>query len=141
MIAPLRARHRRVTTALAVTVPILYVLALGSRLPGEQPAETINAPTGAVGLSGEAAGSAWRDGSQLWFLPDGDPALPDVLLYWSPAVPGAEELPTGSHLLGSLDGDALRALALPPQPGGHLVAYSLGHARVVGSGPAPKETD
>ena len=68
-------------------------------------------------------------GDRLVFLPDRDPSLPDLLLYWSAGAPTGEDLPQGAHLLGALDGDAARTLAPPPDPGGHLVAYShrIGH--------------
>ena len=139
MIAPLRARHRLMATALAVIVPMLYVLILGSRLGEPDEGHGAVAPTSASEVEGEVGGLAWRADDRLIFLPDGDPSLPDVLLYWSRGAPTGEDLPVDAHLLGALDGDAPRTLVAPPEGGGHLVAYSLAHARVVGSGPAPEE--
>ncbi len=141
MIGPLRARHRWMTTALAVVVPILYVLILSSRLEEHDEGHGSVAPVNASVVEGEFAGRAWRADGRLVFLPDRDPSLPDVLLYWSAVGPVGEDLPANAHLLGALDGDAPRPLPGPPAAGGPPLAYSLGHARAAAPGPPPQEAD
>ena len=141
MIAPLRARHRLMTGALAVLLPVGFAAGLAARAP--IPAtETLSPetrtviPEGAKDLgfldvfyditSSHMTGRAWR-------VPDaagGQTLLelslrrefesPDVLLYWSPAVAEGEGspfsqpgLPTGAVLVGKFSGSGEQVFVLP----------------------------
>lgn len=143
MIAPLRTRHRVVTTLLALVVPVLFLYGLGARRPipanDTLPiAAQTSAPEGAEsiafgdvpvdarywdGASGPHVQVAWRAA----------PVAPDVLVYWSAGSGGGEELPAGATFVGAVEGRALRL----PSAGGTVVLYSLAHRAVVGRAALP----
>lgn len=141
MIAPLRARHRRMTGALAVLLPVGFAAGLAVRAPmpatEKLPAETRTVvPKGAKDLgfldifydfsTSYMMGRAWR-------VPDaaGGRTLleltvyrefesPDVLLYWTPEVLEGEDiplskpdLPVGAILLGKFSALGEQVFVLP----------------------------
>ena len=155
MIAPLRRRHRRMTAALALAVPALYVLALSGR-PPEPVAETLpsalagDPPPGEVVneygalFIGQAVAVRLRGGGSPWWIelePREPVTRPEVLVYWTPETPAvADRLPADAFLLGALAGRRTLAFALPEDAlgrAGQLVLYSLGHQEVVASAPLP----
>ncbi len=157
MIAPLRKRHRRTVSALAVLVPALYVLALAARpdppvvdalppaLADPTPGEVLS-DYGAL-FTGQAIAARLRgDGAARWVeLEPREPvARPEVLVYWAPGSEGGyDRLGDGAVLLGALAGARPRAYPLPDAAlgrDGRLVLYSLGHQEVVDSAPLPAVT-
>jgi hypothetical protein len=149
VIAPLRARHRLWTGALAVAVPVLYVLALAART--EPPA--VELPPA---LAEDAFGDVLREMDDLFaehavatrvrrgsggFQVELEPATaivaPEVLVYWSPSAAMGDKMPAEAFLLGSLAGTRARAFALPAAAlgrDGWLLLYSLGHQQVLDAG-------
>lgn len=159
MIRPLRIRHRRWTTALAVLLPAGVVLALATR-PAPPPATALPPalapePPAARPLAGWQG--LWRGTeltTRIGAVPDGGLRLdlepsapvraPDLLVYWHPdtgATPGDPALPHGATLLGRFAGGAY-GLPLPAAAhgGGGLILYSLAHGEVVATAelPAPR---
>ena len=149
MIAPLRRRHRWLTTSLALAVPVLYVAALA----GRQSAPTVDSlPADLTGGSVEgtevvAAGIDF-DGIPVsarllrsaggWMIelePREALAKPEVLAYWA-GESAVDGLPVDAHLLGAFGGTRSQLLAVPEAvrgKAGHLVLYSLGHQEVLAS--------
>ena len=161
MIAPLRRRHRLMTMALAIAVPVLYVVALAARpdepVTPQLPAALAPAPAGEVDNDfGELFSDppivvrSRTDGSRQrragvppkWWLelePRAPLARPEVLVYWSKS-PATDRLPEDAWLIGGLAGDRVRAFELPLEAmglAGYLVLYSLGHQEVVASAELP----
>jgi hypothetical protein len=152
VIAALRRRHRAMTTALVITLPILYGVIILQREPPtlSRPvpaADTVpRRPAGPVWtllesprLTGQLLTAPGEDApSALRVTPDGDPAIPDLLAYWDAVTPADSVLPAESILLGALRGSRQQILALPaPARGraGRVILYSMGWRRVVGSAP------
>ncbi len=153
MIAPLRRRHRWLTTVLAVVVLALYVAALAGRpappIVETLPAELMTSGTGeVVDELGElfthpittrirSEGAQW----QVELEPREPLARPEVLVYWAPDDEATSSgLPSDAFLLGALAGTRERALTLPgPVLGrpGRLLLYSLGHQEIVDSASMP----
>jgi len=156
VIRPLRLRHRRWTTALAVLLPAGVVLALATR-PGPPPRMALPPvlapePPAARPLAGWDG--LWRGAeltTRIGAVPDGGLRLdlearvpveaPDLLVYWHPAAgaePGAAALPPGATLLGTFAGGAY-GLPLPAaaRGGGALILYSLAHGEVAAAAELP----
>lgn len=147
MIAPLRRRHRLLTSALLPLAATGYVLALRAR-PSFSPvadagaASPLGVEVGAPG--GDFSMRIWvREGEapELLLTPARDLSRPDVLVYWTPDEGSWETPPPEAILLGTLAGEEPRRYAIPPamaealaagRPGG-LLLYSLGHAEPVAS--------
>lgn len=155
MIAPLRRRHRWLTAALLVAVPVLYVAALAVR-----PGEPVMAGLPEVLAAGPPAGAEVveelgepftdppiavrvRRGAARWWVelePREPVARPEILVYWTPAGSAAGQLSPDAFLLGALADARARAFALPPAAlgrAGRLVLYSLGHQEVVDAAELP----
>jgi hypothetical protein len=151
MIARLRRRHRRMTTALAVFLPLGTALALGSRptppVQGPLPIELVEpgaalefAPTaGATQASAEqpfalVLGTAADGARAIRVDSRGAPAIPDALVYWSPAPSPDSALPDGAVLLGAVPEEGVRVLLLPADAArapGRVLVWSVGWSRVV----------
>jgi hypothetical protein len=147
VIAPLRARHRAMVGALALTLPLGFAAAIGGRVPeaaGPLP-EALAEERAELGpvLREVAAASGGRrfelalDRAGVVELAQvsGERA-PAVLAYWSAGAPG-DELPGDAVLLGSL-GEGARRFALPPAAGegsGTVFVFSLGHGEVLAALP------
>lgn len=155
MIAPLRARHRRAFTVLALALPALYLLALRARpdrptmaataLPGAAPQTAASAASGAPPVplfpDLEIDVRLLAAGTVLELDPRAMPRAPDVLVYWRRPERGAAsggsggDLPDDAVLLGAL---APRARRYPlPAPGGTVLLYSLGHRTVIARAALP----
>lgn len=148
MIAPLRRRHRLMITLLALTVPVLVVLAISHRpehdlqrvgpqtvpenLPAQQEiADLFSLPPTSAQL--------WQEGDQavLYVQTTEAPRLPDLLLYWSASQPGVS-LPADAVLLAPLPARGQRIMPLPQSTaGGYVLLYSLAHQEMVESAPLP----
>ncbi|MCG8460185.1 MAG: hypothetical protein MI919_28205 [Holophagales bacterium] len=153
MIAPLRRRHRRVITLLAVALPVLVVLALGAR-PEPPVAEPLldgpvvpgTPPVASVMLGGDSAESPPIEGmirrhAEVLELELGLPLRhPDVLAYWledptgdsagAGSAPAASGIPAEAYLLGPVTARRVNVYRLPEASGGRagrLLLYSLGH--------------
>jgi len=147
MIRALRDRHRVIATTLAVLLPPLYL----ASLPGGRPRvdrqvalpDSVGwARTGkpVVLLEEPRIVGRWLahpGGSgpgALLVTPARDPAIPDLLAYWSPVAPDTQPLPGQAILLGALRGSQEQLLSLPEREdlgSGRIVLYSHGWHRVV----------
>jgi hypothetical protein len=70
----------------------------------------------------------------LLVSPDRDPAIPDLLAYWSPVAGDGQVLPQQAILLGALRGSRDQLLSLPDREdlgSGRIVLYSHGWNRVL----------
>lgn len=83
--------------------------------------------------------SSEDDGQVVDLYPGPETLAPDVLVYHSASAAGAGgDLPEDALLLGSLAGLEPRRFSLPSdRSAGHVILYSLGHARLMGSAPLP----
>lgn len=165
MIQPLRARHRRWITALAVLLPAAFVLALAARpappaavalSPALDPAAETARPLAGWddlwrGADLSTRVSRGRDGGlRLDLEATAAPAAPDLLVYWVPSgtpaagsdpateTPTDAALPPDAMLLGPFAGGAY-GLRLPPGAagGGGLLLYSLAHGRIAAGAELP----
>ena len=151
MIAPLRNRHRRVVTVLAVLVPVGFVAGILSRspdptaeaIPGELRAELREAPGQVVW----ARSDLWRDlpvdtalnrasDGRLFLTlqPRSDLKRPEVLAYWAPPGESEKPVPENAVLLGRLQGTLPSIFELPGVANGtpgRLLLYSLGHQELL----------
>ena len=160
MIRPLRARHRRMMTVLAVVVPVVFVAGLLARQPvpavdelpgtvrpavpeGFTEAAVDDAAWGGLALRttwmvgpATAEGGPPARGVTLTFLVD--PRLPDLLVYWAAESEGAS-LALDAHLLGTIGDLQERSWVLPgdASDGGVLVLYSLARQEVVATAAVP----
>jgi hypothetical protein len=135
MIQPLRALHRRGFVALAVVLPAILAVGLGSRRSRTSASEAV------VTLPSSAR--LLKQSDRLWqkhviqtefyaaanreyvvLKPERELNEPDMLLYWTEDEVRGAALPVHAHFLGTLPG---REAFLLPQNGGHLVLYSLAH--------------
>jgi hypothetical protein len=135
MIQPLRTVHRRGFVALAVVLPAILVVGLGSRRP-RMPASdaVVTLPSSARLL--KQSETLWQKhviqtdfysvGNQKYVVlkPERGFNEPDTLLYWTETEVRGEALPVNAHFLGTFSG---REAYLLPQDGGHLVLYRLVH--------------
>ena len=151
MIAPLRRRHRLMTTLLAIAVPVLYIAALAARtgqpVAGELPAAlTASVPAEVVAdlgdfFEGPAIGLRLRGDGARWWLelaPRAPVVRPETLVYWTPSAPGSR-LPDDAFLLGAL-GSRTRTFPVPDGAlgrAGWLVLYSLGHQELFAAAELP----
>ncbi|MCB9898226.1 MAG: hypothetical protein H6825_09505 [Planctomycetes bacterium] len=154
MIGPLRRRHRRVTGALAVLVPLGFLAGLAGRNP-PPPSPVPPALRGDVRPERPADLRTTLDfatlpvSAELWFgadatlrlRPGDDPRRPDVLVLWTPGDGAGDALPSDALLLGSLDGTAPRAFRLPApaaRGGGTLLLDALAHGELFDRAPLPR---
>jgi hypothetical protein len=152
MIRPLRRRHRTMIAALAVLVPAGLAAALAVRprppmvpqLPGAGPAiDCVRLDRrdlwGELPVRIRVGSSRGGGGTLIEVRLAGPLRRPDVLLYWSVALPAAgEPLPADSRLLGAIEGGrSTRFLPEEALGGGALVLYSLGHGEVAGAARLP----
>lgn len=144
-----RARHRTITTALAVIVPVVFVAGLAAR-PGKidtvEPLPALHAPLTdytivraeyeAVNIAGGAVDVRFLQGPgdplrfAVEFMPTSAPRAPDLHVYWTPQTEPADELPEVAILVGTLAGIQPRRFVLPEIAGrtrGRIVFYSLAH--------------
>lgn len=153
MIAPLRARHRRTVTVLALALPALYLLALRARPDPPTMAAAALPDAASPAVASDARVSALPSplfpgldidarllaaGTVLELAPRVMPRAPDVLVYWRSAGGDRDEgdaLPGDAVFLGPL---APRAARYPlPTSGGTVLLYSLGHRTVIARGALP----
>jgi len=147
MIQPLRAAHRRAVITLAVVLPAVLLIGLGARRPPPEPLLRSPALPASLHLITESAGSWQRHAIQTTIYGDLNPPNdfyvvlrptqsinePDLLVYWSDALPRENHLPEGARLLGAFDPGRTLLLPREIQPGTHLILYSLAHQSVVDS--------
>ena len=152
MIAPLRRRHRAVTTVLAVAVPVGFVVALAARDPLPTMAADDPALEGIAVERPDPWGS--EEPSELSARVDRDAGQPRLELFGLPHSPGPDglvyltdeidpdALPPDARWIGAVDGARSQAFDLPPGASGMrtVLVYSLAHDRVVASAalPAPE---
>ncbi len=155
MIHPLRKRHRRMTLAIAIIVPVLFVAGLLSR---QTVPATENAAAFQSNLSHEFSNELFSD-KTLWgeldirtrvlstgqdsvrlaleLTPHTPLKIADVLVYWHSGNNGdGKTLPGGAFLLGTLSGLHQRLFPLPEpavQSDGVVMLYSLAHRKVITS--------
>jgi hypothetical protein len=147
MIRALRDRHRIIATTLAALLPLLYLASLpGGRprvdrrvslpdsvglAPKGTPVVLLEEPRIVGRLLAHPGGSRPR---AFLVTPARDPAIPDLLAYWSPVAADTQPLPRQAILLGALRGSREQLLSLPEREdlgGGWIVLYSHGWNRVV----------
>ena len=151
----LRKRHRIMTTALAVIVPLLFIAGLAVRPPtplnDELPALYPTAADFPVLVASAGAHSGYAESGWELRRSDTDPnrqaiALApwagsvsrgaDALLYWSRDNPDDGTWPAGeTYLLGTLAGPQKRWFELPAAAAGgdgYLVVYSMTTDEVLG---------
>jgi len=146
MIRALRRRHRRVTLALAVCLPIALVTALASR-PAEplddnafadrsepdRPASDRNTLDLGSSPGPNVSSTLWASERIVELTTRAAIDHPDVLVYWIPSAgsgAGSAALPADARLLGPLGGVGTRRFRLPPDgqlAGSRLILFSLGH--------------
>ena len=128
-----------------VPVPAVLLIGLGARRPALEPLLPPPELPASLQLFTQSAGSWQKHAIQTSIYGDSNPPNdfyvvlrptqainePDLLVYWSDALPDENHLPEGALLLGAFDPD--RALILPReiQPGSHLILYSLAHQAMV----------
>ena len=143
MIRSLRRRHGAILLGLAAVVPLLAVVALLARPtlpigPAPIPAPTTDEWT-ALLSEGRVRALIESDGGREWLHLKRNPALiaPDVLVYWTSAIPRQRGGPgDDAVLLGPLGDAGTHTYDLPlRETPGVVLLYSLGHATVVGSTP------
>jgi hypothetical protein len=119
MIQHLRHVHHWVTGGLALGLPILFAAGLSVRdpVPLEDALTSVEEPVSA--RLADVLETFSRE------------STPDLLVYWSPAVPLGDRLPREAIFLGALRGMKFRSSA--PKSGGHFLLYSLAHRRLVSS--------
>jgi len=144
MIQPLRAVHRRAFVALAIVLPTILVVGLGSRRPRPGPsAHAAEVPATAY-LVRESSGLWQKHAIRSKFYRKSDrpqdiyvvlqPAQelsePDLLLYLAANAPQGNSLPREAQLVGAYTTG--RAFVLPSneERAGYLVLYSLAHQTV-----------
>ncbi len=152
MIRALRERHRRTMIALAATLPLGYLALVLARTPHSPYPTPIPADRGhrqAVGapmvllqspelqaqLLGDSGGA---EPNAVEVTPDGDPAIPDLLLYWAPTTGSGAELPPDALLVGALRGSRQQVFPLPEpgmMAGGHFLLYSAIRHEILGGTP------
>jgi hypothetical protein len=162
MIQPLRRRHRWMTAALAIILPIAFVAGLAVRKP--LPA-TENVPSAVPSTSTEFSqvlfekGDLWNDlAISTRVLADQLPTthlavelqprvylkIPDILVYWHPQPSSdADKLPEGSYLLGALAATEKRCFVLPDSAlvhDGIIMLYSLAHQKKIAAAKLPTRT-
>lgn len=140
MIRRLRDAHRRAATLLALALPIGYAAVVAHRPPAPERAAPILPDLGGrvpahpglvllaePGIEAFLLAMPGAAPDALLIVPDGDPAIPDLLAYWSPTAGDGRELPPDAVLIGALRG---RQQVLPlPEPGmmqgGYVILFSL----------------
>jgi hypothetical protein len=153
MIRALRDRHRILATTLVVLLPPLFLASLpvgrpsvdrhgalpdGAGLSPVGPPVVLLAEPRIMGRLLAHPGES-RSGAIL-VTPARDPAIPDLLAYWSPATADSQALPQQAILLGALRGSREQLLILPEpgrMRGGRVVLYSHGWSRVLSAVPLP----
>lgn len=142
MIRRLRDSHFRIVMVLAALLPIGYAALLSRRTPTRSAATAIPADPGGrvpAGAVFQLLASPRIDGrllappgqgqpDALLITPAADPAIPDLLAYWSPTAGDGQTLPPDAMLIGALRGSREQVLPLPEpgmMQGGYLILYSL----------------
>ena len=148
MILPLRTRHRRVMTALAIALPLLFVAGLRARRPvpltaalpaafeSASHSETLGSKV--LDAGGESIEVSWRDDSsgreprrELRLQGASLDRVADPLVYWSrSAGTSVDKLPGDAALIGPAGvwGRVPRGIDVR---GGRLIVYSLALDEVV----------
>lgn len=154
MIHPLRRRHRWLTMAISIILPIAFIAGLSVRKP--IPA-TENIPAGSMRPSSISFAHLLFEKSDLWtglkiitrVYTDQQPAerlavelhpqdylkIPDMLVYWHPQPSiQTDKLPDDVYLLGAL-AEMKKLRFILPGPAmtqdGSLILYSLAHQKVI----------
>lgn len=147
MIQPLRSAHRRTSMALALILPAVLVVGLMARRPLPHPySKTHNSEARqSIGRSDHlwsrhrihsvflrnASGPATV---QVVLEPLDDFSAPDLLVYWSPALPVSDQLATNAVLLGAFE-NGRPLLLQESNTKGFLILYSLAHHTIVDTSP------
>jgi hypothetical protein len=155
VIRPLRQRHRRVTTGLALLLPLAYGAAILAREPEgtwELPpvARAENPGLGDGGQVVLAGREAWgglplearftagveqkSEHGVVELTPLEPLREPDLLVYWTSSE-ARDALPSFAVLLGRL-GEVRRSWRLP-HAGGYLTLFDLAHGELIASRPVP----
>ncbi len=154
MIRPLRERHRRVVSLLALILPVGYLVLLTHRAPAEPDALPFAADLSGRVPSGPAfellaeprlegrllgtRGEGTPDALQI--TPSGDPGIPDLLAYWSPVAGDGHELPPGATFIGALSGSREQVFPMPAPgiiQGGHVILFSPARGEIIAGVPLP----
>jgi hypothetical protein len=143
VIRELRRRHTSLIVGVALTVPLLVVLALTMRPTPPVMAAAGSAPSTdswtALGPKNGVRALVESQGGREWLhlVRDDSFVEPDVLVYWSPeSFPDDEPMPPSTVLLGALGDPGAHTFNLPAREvSGILMLYSLPHRTTVGAMP------
>jgi hypothetical protein len=145
MIQPLRAVHRRTFVALALLLPAILLIGLGSRRARSGPRAQATKVADAGSLVRES-GTLWQKHSiesrfyrkldrpqdiYLVLQPAQELNEPDLLLYWTTNAPPGNVLPGDAQLMGALRTGRAFPLPLNENPTGTLVLFSPAHQTVL----------
>lgn len=142
MIAPLRARHRRVIAVLAVALPVCFAAAIASRAPepvgmtlpeellGHDAAEFVVREALSDARAGREYELRGSDDRSAFTVAQtaGEPA-PDVLIYATSARDSLDELPADARFIAPLERGERRFGR--PADAAAIVLFSLAHGEVV----------
>lgn len=144
MIQPLRTVHRRAFVALAIVLPAILLLGLGSRRSRPGPGgQTADLPATAYVV--RESSNLWQKHpiqSRFYSSPDRpqdiylvlQPAQelnePDLLLYWVTNAPEGDVLPAGAQFVHAFTTRKAFLLPLEEKRAGHLVLFSRAHQTV-----------
>lgn len=149
MIRRLRTQHRLIMTALAVVLPLLFIAGLKVRRTfpnaAKLPEQEVTSDRSERFLPWEEVGLLVRfqkdergkSQALLDVIPSRDFDEPDLLVFWDEQDGNDGKIHERAVLLGSLKGRQLRRMKVPftvPPESGHIVLYSLAHAKVIGAG-------
>jgi hypothetical protein len=144
MIQPLRVVHRRAFVALALVLPAIWLIGLGTRHPGFAPrAHLTDVPD---------IGNIVRESTNLWqkhaiqsrfysksnrpqeiylvLQPAQELNEPDLLLYWVANAPQGNVLPADAQLVAAFTAGKAFLLPLGEKRAGHLVLFGRAHQTV-----------
>ena len=144
MIQPLRTVHRRAFVALAIVLPAILLLGLGSRRSRPGPGgQTADLPATAYVV--RESSNLWQKHpiqSKFYSSPDRPQDIylvlqpqqelnePDLLLYWVTNAPEGDVLPAGAQFVHAFTTGKAFLLPLEEKRAGHLVLFSRAHQTV-----------
>lgn len=158
MIRSLRRRHRVMTTAIAIILPLLFMAGIAARkaiprmeippalAPAEEKFSELIFRKSNFWPELDIAARVFADSIPPSRLavelhPQRYLKIPDILVYWSetPASAG-DKMPESAYLIGTLAGTEQRRFPLPPaalDSDGTLILYSLAQQKVIGIAALP----
>lgn len=158
MIRSLRRRHRAMTTAIAIVLPLLFLAGIAARkaiprmeippalTPVEETFSELIFQKNYFRPELDIAARVFADSLPPSRLavelhPQRYLKIPDILVYWSETPPNAgDKMPESSYLIGTLAGTERRRFPLPSaalDSDGSLILYSLAQQRVIGMAALP----